>query len=284
MGADEQRELEESIKRNGLRHPIVLLDDEVLDGVHRQEACVKTGVAPRYVQFEKISNGTSAVEFVMDNNLRRRHLTASQRAAVAVDALPFFEAEAKKRQLGSLKRGDNLPLPPNGGNGQDKGTSAEKAAKATGASGRQVERAKSLKKKSPAKFDKVKKGELTLSKAERDKAKAKAKKEEMETAFARIEKVCGKNLADAVRAKRRLKNPKDVIAFASMETDDMKRASGLIELGWKLKAAKLFRAKNLSRKHLIGDLINVAASRGGSLTVDIDQWRIKAELVKRAIV
>jgi hypothetical protein len=46
----------------------------------------------------------SPVEWVISTNLRR-HLTASQRAVVALDILPLLEREAKERQrLGPGKR------------------------------------------------------------------------------------------------------------------------------------------------------------------------------------
>ena len=42
-------------------------------------------------------DGDSPAAFVLSQNVRRRHLTAGQRAAVAVDFLPALEAEAKAR-------------------------------------------------------------------------------------------------------------------------------------------------------------------------------------------
>lgn len=73
--------LVEDIAENGLLNPIVLYEDKVLDGVNRQEACGKAGVAPRYVRY----TGPSALGFVVAVNIRRRHLEEGQLAAIAAN-------------------------------------------------------------------------------------------------------------------------------------------------------------------------------------------------------
>jgi len=78
-----------SIKENGQREPIVLLDGSILDGRNRYRACLAAGVEP----ITKIFDGTDPVRFVVDVNVRRRHLNESQRAMIG-------------GRLASLKRGD----------------------------------------------------------------------------------------------------------------------------------------------------------------------------------
>lgn len=72
-------ELVASIRANGLRHPIVLLNGEILDGRNRYLACEAAGVEPRFEDF----TGNDPLAFVIDENLTRRHLNESQRAMVA---------------------------------------------------------------------------------------------------------------------------------------------------------------------------------------------------------
>lgn len=68
-----------SIQDNGLREPIILLDDAILDGRNRYRACREAGVDPRF----DIYTGDDPHAFVADKNIHRRHLNESQRAMIA---------------------------------------------------------------------------------------------------------------------------------------------------------------------------------------------------------
>jgi ParB-like nuclease domain len=72
-------ELTASIKENGLRQPITVYEDMILDGRNRYRACEAAGVEPRFETF----NGADPVKFVIDLNINRRHLDSSQRAMIA---------------------------------------------------------------------------------------------------------------------------------------------------------------------------------------------------------
>jgi hypothetical protein len=223
------------------------------------------------------------LNYVISHNLRRRHLTASQRAAAATKALPFFEAEAAKRKAATqFKDGEAPRLAPKNADRVSEGKATAQAAKVTGASQSMVERAKRLQKESPAKFEKVRSGKLTLSKAAKDESASEKKKAALEAAIARVEKVCGKRLADAVRNKTCLKTARDVLAFTSQSDAEMKAQAGLIEIGWKLKKARLFKAKNLTLNHTLADFANKAATSGFNLTVEIERWRFTVTRTKSA--
>lgn len=78
MSADEHAALVEDVKERGVQRPIVLLDRMVLDGRNRYMAARDAEVGYRVVEFDD----PDPVAFVISENLRRRHLTDSQRAMV----------------------------------------------------------------------------------------------------------------------------------------------------------------------------------------------------------
>ena len=100
MSEDQFAELVEDIAKNGQIEPILTCSDKVADGFHRYKACKKIGLEPKVVRWEDIrpSKDASLVVYVTSRNLRRRHLDANQRAAIANDLIPLFEEEAKSRQ------------------------------------------------------------------------------------------------------------------------------------------------------------------------------------------
>ena len=81
---------------------------------------------------EWLANGMSPLAWVISQNLKRRHLDASEKAAITVKALPMFQAEAKDRQRhhGGTPAGKNTSR---NTVGSDSGEAAKQAAKATGA-------------------------------------------------------------------------------------------------------------------------------------------------------
>ena len=94
MNSDEQEKLTQDIRVHGLLEPIITFEGQILDGRHRFQACETAGVAPRFEEFV----GGDPVSYVLSKNLHRRHLTSAQKAAIAVEALPLLEKQAKKRQ------------------------------------------------------------------------------------------------------------------------------------------------------------------------------------------
>lgn len=83
-------ELVASVKAHGLWDPITLLDGAILDGRNRYRACQAAGVKPRFEDFA----GDDPYAFVIDKNVRRRHLSPSQLGMIGA-------------RMETLKLGDN---------------------------------------------------------------------------------------------------------------------------------------------------------------------------------
>jgi len=172
---DEFVALKQDIKDNGLLEPIWILDGMILDGRNRFRACQEVGVSPVFREYE----GDEPAAFVISLNLKRRHLDKSQSATVAVEFLPFLEAEAKDRKK---KAGENY------GKGHSKvnqkidepiretesaravkaAQSLDIAAQMVGTNRQYVADAKKLKEEKPEVFEQVRKGEKTISQAKRE--------------------------------------------------------------------------------------------------------------------
>lgn len=162
MGGDALRELADDIAAHGLQHPVVLYEGMVLDGRNRVAACELVGKPAHFVQWEQ--DGATPTEWVIATNLHRRHLTTGQRAAIAVEALPLLEAEAKERQ----GRRTDLPTSDSKEIEVKQGRSNDIAAKQFGIGHASVGRAKQLKREAPDAFEKVKAGEMALGTALRE--------------------------------------------------------------------------------------------------------------------
>ncbi|HUV72210.1 MAG TPA: MT-A70 family methyltransferase [Clostridia bacterium] len=155
-------ELVEDVKKNGLLEPIWTHDNQVVDGRNRFRACKVAGVEPR---FRPWNGKGSLVSFVVSLNLRRRHLTPSQTACVAVEALPFYEAEAKERQKehGGTAPGRTLSPLMDTVKGRADFFVADDFKVARG----YVAAAKAIKLSSPKTFEEVKSGKIKISQVTR---------------------------------------------------------------------------------------------------------------------
>ena len=81
MGEAEFQELKADIAKNGLRQPILVYRNQVIDGRERMRACSELGIEPQYKAVD-VTEKTVA-EYIVSMNLKRRHLNDSQRAMVA---------------------------------------------------------------------------------------------------------------------------------------------------------------------------------------------------------
>jgi ParB-like chromosome segregation protein Spo0J len=167
MGEEELKELADDITVNGLQNPIVLNHDGtvLIDGRNRWLACEIAGVSPDVRQLNTDYGPKELVDFIVSANVRRRHLTAGQRAMIGVDLEPIYAEAAKERQgTRTDLSGQNIPADLPESNLPE---SREQAASAVGASGRGVSQAKAVLRDAPDLAEKVRKGEMALDAADR---------------------------------------------------------------------------------------------------------------------
>jgi len=146
MPEEEFAELKASIKSEGQHYPIIVNEDlEVLDGHHRYRACQELGIEPDF-EVRRFEDKLLEKKFVIEANLRRRHLNNFQLVELAVPLLEIEKALAKKRQIKGGKEGRNLQLgiAPDDAEPKVTAKTAEVVARKAGVSTRTFERGKKI--------------------------------------------------------------------------------------------------------------------------------------------
>ncbi len=100
MSPADFEDLKRHIREHGLVCPITLHEGKVLDGAHRQQACVELGL-PLKTEVWQQSDGMTPAAYVLGMNLTRRHLTVGQRADLALK----LAADVQRRFPSHRKRG-----------------------------------------------------------------------------------------------------------------------------------------------------------------------------------
>jgi ParB-like chromosome segregation protein Spo0J len=155
MSEEEYRNLKLDIARNGQLVDIYTYGGAIIDGRHRYRAARELGITPRVVEYEGEGSPT---QFVVAMNLNRRHLTTSQRTAIALELLPLFQAEAAERmQAGTKQDGAE--------ENRDARTATAQAGMVMNVSGKQVANAKRVQEIAPDLLPKIASGEMTVNKA-----------------------------------------------------------------------------------------------------------------------
>ncbi len=96
MSEQEFAELKASIQAEGQHYAIIVNEDlEVLDGHHRFRACIELGIEPDF-EVRKFEDKLLEKKFVIEANLRRRHLNNFQLVELAVPLLEIEKALSQK--------------------------------------------------------------------------------------------------------------------------------------------------------------------------------------------
>jgi ParB-like chromosome segregation protein Spo0J len=138
--------LVEDVRTNGLLDPIVLHEGMILDGRNRYRAATEAKVKVRTIDFD----GPDPLAFVISKNLKRRHLSESQRAMVA-------------DKIATIRQGERTDLEPFA---NLRKVDQADAAKLLNVGKRSIEHARKVRTKGTAKLAKaVEDGKLSVSKA-----------------------------------------------------------------------------------------------------------------------
>jgi N6-adenosine-specific RNA methylase IME4 len=224
MIGDEFRALVEDIRQNGLIEPIWTYQGKIIDGRNRYRACIEAGVEPKYQEW---SGEGLLVAFVVGLNLNRRHLTSSQKAVIAVEMLPFLEADAKERQgirndCTSVKKLTDVK--------QESQRATAEAAKLTGTNRQYVSDAKKLKKDAPEILERVKVGTINMQEA---KKVAQLSPEKQDGVIKRVQAGDFKNIDQAVRAEVRQERIEKIVAGNKALDGDKKYNVILADPPWR---------------------------------------------------
>ena len=172
MDAVEFAELCKSISQSGLEQPVTLdKDGLLLDGRNRLLACYEVQQEVLFDYYE----GNDPWGFSLRLNMLRRHLTAGQKAAIALELEKEYAKETKPgrpsqvdieqaaqqaaAEVGKKNLGRSAQV------STDANRPREKAAKAVGVSGRSVQQAKFVAQNEPELLEQVKAGTLAVDRA-----------------------------------------------------------------------------------------------------------------------
>lgn len=92
-----------SIAANGQRDPVDILNGALIEGRNRARAVELLKSRGHVIELRTVEwtprPGQTVAEYVADKNMRRRHLTAAQRAQIAADLVPMIERERAAAQM-----------------------------------------------------------------------------------------------------------------------------------------------------------------------------------------
>jgi len=217
MEGEEFDQLVEDIRTNGLQEPIeyILHEGEkiIVDGRNRLRACIEAEVEPTFSKCHTKSDALPA--YVWSKNLHRRHLNATQRAALVLEredlVAEIVEANAKRREAtqGRPKKG----MKKTEAAGGSSLSTDEALANAAGVGKTTVKDTRTVKEADDEAFERLKKGEES-AKASADKVRKKRAPKKSTTKAATKEAPPKKAPPKKRKAPRRRRDPNSPEAVA----------------------------------------------------------------------
>lgn len=177
LGTAEANELAADIQANGLREDIVLFEGKILDGRNRYRACKAVNVEPR---FEDFNGNGDPIDYIVSKNVKRRHLTQSQKAMVVAKfaQLPRGDISRITKSSKTPTNSQTVQSTDRAGKTSQAPRSVADIAKEVKVSTSTVEQAKRVIREAPTEtVEQVERGEKSVSTAVKEIKQAKAKEE-----------------------------------------------------------------------------------------------------------
>ncbi len=171
-GAEDFARLVDDMRANGYdaAMPITLYQGAILDGWNRYRAASELGLTPATTEFD--GTDSDALDYTLRTN-KRRNLTSSQWAAVAVEADELIAAiraavEAQRRAKQAATQAESVSQLIDEQPDYNASRSDHKAAEAFNTNRTYINEAAKLKQERPDAFEKVKAGQATITQVKRE--------------------------------------------------------------------------------------------------------------------
>jgi ParB-like nuclease domain len=263
LPAEELRHLAQDIKGRGQIEPIILYKGQILDGRNRYKACQMVGVKPRFEEFDPRTAKRSPEEFVLSRNLRRRHLSTGQKAAIALEWADQLELSPRPEIAKNA--------------GRPRGALLE-AAKHIGIERQRVFEARQIRETNASLYKELKAGRRSLNSAldeikpqketnlgqlDSPKSERSARQDPdggiqpavketatngklppsppspaaIARALTRIKVILGRSFHAEVKARTLIKTPEEIVQLAKLTDAEMQEVGSLLKKGWMFAAA-----------------------------------------------
>lgn len=112
LSEEDYKGLEESIKADGCRDPLVVWGDTLVDGHNRYKICTQNGISYQIVKRD-FPDREAVILWIISNQLNKRNLTPEQRVLIVKKSEAIKNLKKKARENFG-KRNDLLVVPPKG--------------------------------------------------------------------------------------------------------------------------------------------------------------------------
>lgn len=174
LSEDEYRQLEQNILKDGIRDPLVVWDDILVDGHNRYEIAQKHHLSYECVH-KNFADENEAIRWIILNQFGRRNLSAYDRSILALKLKPVIAERAKENQ----GRRNDLTFSKN----LEEVHTGKELAKVAGVSDETIRKVEKIERDAPAELKQaVKSGEKSINQAYKE-IKLEEKKAEREAAI-----------------------------------------------------------------------------------------------------